>query len=93
LPFVWTYSAGPCFERDPTGTLQLNSRSLASMRDIESFQKEHPTATQFDEEIFHFGWEAGATWAENSSCKEERVEKSCDSPNRDSIPDSPWGRV
>ena len=93
LPFVWTFLMGPCFELGSSDTLRLNRRSLANMQDIESFQKEHPTATLFDVEAFHLGWEAGAKWAESNACKSGQEEKPCDSPDRESIPDSPWGRV
>jgi hypothetical protein len=59
------------------------------MTDIENFQKGHPMATLFDEEVFHLGWEAGAKWAGSSDYREAQA-KTCNSPDRNRITD-PFG--
>jgi len=89
LPFHWSFLMGPCFERETDGTLRLNRRSLANTRDIENFQRGNPTATLFDVEAFHLGWEAGAKWAEGSSCRQGQADIPCDSPSREIISDLP----
>jgi hypothetical protein len=76
LPELWSYDVGPCFERDPSGNLRPNRCSGAYMIDIENFQKANPTATLFDGEVFHLGWEAGAKYGQDSSCTEDTGEMS-----------------
>jgi hypothetical protein len=79
---------GPCFQRDASGNLEQNTRSLANMTDIESFQRDRPTATLFDVEFFYLGWEAGAKWAESSYCRAGTEERPCNPPDCKRIPDS-----
>lgn len=73
LPEQWTYDVGPCFERDANGSLRPNRDSDACMRDTESFQRERPTATLFDLELFHSGWAAGVQYARRTVCTEGRA--------------------
>jgi hypothetical protein len=44
-------------------------RKYACIQNIESFVKAHPWATMIDLETYMDAWQAGAAWAENSSCK------------------------
>ena len=87
LPESWTYDAGSCFERDASGNLQPNSDSAACIRDIGSFQRENPKATLFDDEVFRSGWEAGAKYGQDKSCREGTEEKPCNPPDCKRIPD------
>lgn len=89
LPELWTFEVGPCFQRDSTGNLQPNTDSDARMTGIENFQKDRPKATLFDAELFLIGWEAGAKYASGKSCSGGSEGKSCNPPDRNSIPDSP----
>jgi hypothetical protein len=34
------------------------------MRDMQRFENDHPTATEFDWEVFRIGWDMGAKWGE-----------------------------
>jgi hypothetical protein len=93
LPARLAHDVGPCFERDPSGNLLPNRDSAARMRDIQRFQTERPTATLFDSELFLFGWEAGVQYARRTICTEDTAEKSCNSPDCNSISESRRGRV
>jgi hypothetical protein len=86
LPNPWTLDIGTCFERDSSGNLQPNRDSDACMKDIESFQKERPMATLFDEELFHAGWIAGVQYVRRTICTEGTAGRSCESPDSKSIP-------
>lgn len=82
VPFVYSHVFGPCFQADyAKGILHINTRTRASMTDTESFQKERPKATVFDEEIFHLGWEAGAKWAESTVYRKEKGENPRNPPD------------
>jgi hypothetical protein len=76
LPSLWSADIGSCFERDSSDNLRPNRDSAARMRGIEKFQRERPTATQFDWELFLAGWEAGVRCAQDTSCTEDKAGKS-----------------
>jgi hypothetical protein len=86
LPNPWSLDIGACFERDSSSNLQPNRDSDACMRDIEGFLIERPTATLFDEELFHAGWEAGVQYARRTICTEDTAGKSWKAPDSESIP-------
>ena len=81
LPEDWTYCAGPVFERDPKGNLQLNRCSLAYMSDTERFQRSYPKATLFDLELYRFGWVAGVEYGQGRSCTGDAVNKPSVAPS------------
>lgn len=85
LPDSWSFDVGPCFQRDATGSLQPNRDSHARMRSIEKFQKERPTATLFDSELFLSGWEAGVRYVRHISCTEDTAGSPCSPPGTDRI--------
>lgn len=85
LPEMWTCDGGPLSERDPSGSLQPNTDSYACMRDIETFQKERPTETLFDVELFHRGWVSGAKYGSGKTCREGTEGKSCNPPEGNRI--------
>jgi hypothetical protein len=91
LPDSWSCDLGPCFERDSSDNLQPNRDSDGRMRGIEKFQRERPTATQFDWELFLAGWEAGAQYARRTICMADTVGRSCNSPDHNRIADSAGG--
>ena len=92
LPFLWSSPFGGSVV-DPKGYLRPNTRTLGCMTDMQRLESDFPNATNFDWEMFRIGWEAGARWADDNSCKSGQEEKPCGTPDRNSIPDSPWGRV
>ena len=87
LPGLWSVDIGTCFERDSSGNLRPNRDSASCMRDIERFQTERPTATQFDLELFHSGWTAGVQYARRMTCTEDKEGKSRNPPDCNSISD------
>lgn len=93
LPEMWTYDSGPCFERDTSGGLRPNRDSDACMTDTESFQRQRPTATVFDLELFRCGWVAGVQYGRDSACNANTEQKSCNPPGSSMIADEGKGRA
>ena len=88
LPFRWISPVGPCYERDAKGNLIPNMRTRSCMSDMQSFETQHPKATEFDWEVFRIGWEAGARWCDGTQlatqtlCESDREENTCNPPDR-----------
>jgi hypothetical protein len=93
LPGWWAADLGPCFELDSSGNLQPNRDSAACMKDIETFQTERPTATQFDLELFRSGWVAGVQYARCTTCTKDAGGRSCTPPNWDRIAERAGGEA
>jgi len=82
LPFFWTLPIGPCYQLARNGSWEPNTRTLACIADMQSFESQFPTATNFDWEMFRVGWEAGAKWYDGNRPGINHEEDTCDPPSR-----------
>lgn len=84
LPFPWTSPFGGSVI-DANGYLRPNTRTLGCMKDMQRLEGDFPISTNFDWEMFRIGWEAGAKWGENNSCKTEPLENPYNPPENNRI--------
>ena len=75
LPFLWFFGFGGSVV-DSNGNLAPDTRTLACMKDMRSLECDFPNATDFDWELFHLGWEAGARWGQSNPCTADTEDKS-----------------
>jgi hypothetical protein len=87
LPFPWISPVGPCYERDAKGNVVPNMRTRSCMSDMQNFENQFPTATEFDWEVYRLGWEAGAKRYEGTPSAthgqyvSDHEENTCNPPN------------
>ena len=70
---VFGLDLGPFHQTASDGHLELNTRTRACTRDIESFVAARPWATMVDVEMYREAWVRGAAWGESNlgSCTRE----------------------
>jgi hypothetical protein len=87
LPFPYMALFGSS-EVDATGHLRPNTRTLGCMKDMQRYESQFPTATDFDWELFQIGWEAGAEWGAGTPCTSEKAGNAFNPPEKNSIAES-----
>jgi hypothetical protein len=72
IPFLWSNPIGPHYEQTPNGNWIPNTRLHGCMKDMQRFESQYPTATEFDWEVFRIGWDMGAKWGEGRRSEKEQ---------------------
>jgi hypothetical protein len=65
---VYGLDLGPCHQPGSSGHLEMNTRTLACIADIENFLSVRPWATTVDLEVYRDAWVKGAEWGKNRRC-------------------------